>query len=71
MIRIIMPGNLSRIICPKCYCDFTFEKEDVKYQFTDQCCKKPMVECPCCGKAIPVNVLPREEQNEVTDDTEE
>ena len=40
-IKIIKPGVKNfHITCPFCYCEFTYEKEDVS---------EDIINCPCCG----------------------
>ena len=44
MIKIIKEGIKEfNITCPFCYCEFTFEKEDVP---------NGVVKCPCCGAIV-------------------
>lgn len=46
MIKIIKPGKVMVQTCPKCNCEFSYEKEDIKYG--DQRDPFKVVECPCC-----------------------
>lgn len=50
MIKIIKPGKIRIITCPRCECQFSFEDEDVKHGNQREYFKE--VACPCCRKAI-------------------
>lgn len=50
MIKIIHPGKVRVVTCPKCECEFSFEREDIKYG--SQIDYYEEVICPCCHKAI-------------------
>lgn len=47
MIKILKPGKMQVIKCPKCECEFSFEDEDI--QWGDQ---NKEVKCPCCNNHI-------------------
>ena len=57
MIKIIKPGKIQSIVCPRCECEFTFENEDVRRG--DQRDYYEEALCPCCKKAIDVSKLIR------------
>ena len=46
MIKIIKPGKMHVVACPKCECVFSYEKEDVLWG--DQRDPYKEIECPCC-----------------------
>jgi hypothetical protein len=54
MIEIIKQGNLDNDnakysnICPHCYCEYTYQKEDV---YVDSLDRTQSVRCPCCGQS--------------------
>jgi hypothetical protein len=50
MVKIIKPGKIRIITCPRCDCQFSFEREDVKYG--SQIDYFEEVACPCCHKLI-------------------
>lgn len=55
MIKIIKEGQLYAI-CPKCGCEFEYEREDLS-TIIGYGCSLSYVPCPCCGERIihPVN----------------
>lgn len=50
MIKILKPGKSKIAICSKCECEFSYEKEDVKFggQRDEYC----YVVCPCCRNSV-------------------
>lgn len=57
MIKIIKPGKLRVITCPRCECDFSFEDEDIARG--DQRDYYEKVVCPCCYLRIDLLKLRR------------
>lgn len=69
MIKVIKHGQTQfKMICPHCGCEFTYEKEDIKYKtglfmvHTDTYSEMNFVECPDCGyecyiSGTPVNPI--------------
>lgn len=57
MIKIIKPGNVGKATCNVCSCEFSFEYEDVK--LGNQFDPENLVVCPCCGKTLTVDILPK------------
>lgn len=50
MIKILKPGKIQVVECPKCACEFSFEDEDIHWG--DQKDPYKEVECPCCRYRI-------------------
>ena len=50
MIKILKPGKVQVVECPKCACEFSFEEEDI--QRGDQRDPYKEVICPCCKYRI-------------------
>lgn len=61
MKKIIKLGNVGRVACTSCGCEFTFEREDII--FGDQFDVENLVECPCCGKGLVIDstIIPKKE----------
>lgn len=59
MKKIIKTGNVGRVACVSCGCEFTFEREDVFFGNQFDC--DNTVECPCCGKYIVIDstIIPK------------
>ena len=53
MIKIIKYGKKMRQICPRCECEFEFEKEDVVWG--NQRDPDNYISCPCCKELIIIN----------------
>jgi hypothetical protein len=53
MIKIIKYGKKMRQICPRCECEFEFEKEDVVWG--NQRDPDNYISCPCCKNLIIIN----------------
>lgn len=55
MIEIIKLGTKKKIVCDHCGCKFSFEKEDVQHEDTDNY-KGFMeyVKCPQCGEKVTI-----------------
>ena len=53
MVKIIKYGKKMRKVCPRCGCEFEFEREDV--QWGNQRDPDNYVKCPCCGKYIEIS----------------
>ena len=58
-IKIIKEGKVKKFtkICPDCDCEFEYEQEDIKVDYsiclTSYPCKyNTYVVCPCCGKHL-------------------
>ena len=51
MIKIIKEGTRKIAKCPNCGCEFSYEREDV---CMDPICKKWIVNCPQCSKAVTI-----------------
>ena len=52
MIEIIKHGKKRKAIYPECECEFTYEKEDIKYYGQRE--EYEGVKCPDCGRMIPI-----------------
>ena len=50
MIKIIKPGKIRIITCPRCDCEFSFEDEDIVRGPQMDYCEE--VTCPCCHYTI-------------------
>lgn len=50
MIKILKPGKIRTITCPRCDCQFSFENEDIKRGNQIEYFEE--VICPCCHKRI-------------------
>lgn len=55
MIKIIKPGKLRIVTCPRCKCEFSFEDEDIKYG--NQRDYYEVVSCPCCRYSVDISRL--------------
>jgi hypothetical protein len=53
MIKIIKYGKKMRQVCPRCECEFEFEREDV--QWGNQRDPDNYIYCPCCKNLIIIN----------------
>ena len=55
MIKILKPGKVQVVTCPKCECEFSFEDEDIEWG--DQRDPYKEVICPCCRNRVDLNKI--------------